>query len=154
MRLHSVMVRHIAAASGAALLLGLTGCGEGGDATPGDPPRPTFADDGTVAVDDFNAYLEDVDADWKESPEAVARRFAHGTLQEGELIGTSVGPGDDGGSVVVVTVTGLADDSIEARRTSVALAPDGEEWRLVSASWTQRCKPDRGHGDWSTEPCV
>ena len=65
--------------------------------------------------------------------------------QENEQIGTTLGDADDGDTLAIVTVTGIGDDSVAARRTSVVLQPDGDGWRLVRAQWTQRCQLDRGH---------
>jgi len=143
----------LATCAAAVLLLGLAGCGDDAQ-TSGDTPDPAFADDGTLAVDDFNAYLDDVDGPWETDAAKVAIRFAHPVVQEGEQVGATLGSGDDDETVAVVLVTGLADDSVADRRTAVALTPDGDRWRLVRATWTQRCKTDRGHEDWSTEPCV
>jgi hypothetical protein len=139
----------------AALLLALAaGCGGGPAGGDGDPPQAVFEPGGTVAVDDFNAYLAGVDEPWASDPKQVATRFAHPVRQEGEVVGTSVGAGDGEEQVAVVTVTGLADDSVAGRRTAVSLRPEGDGWRLVRAQWTQRCALERGHDDWSAEPCV
>ena len=107
-----------------------------------------------MQVADFNAYLESADEAWETSAAQVAIHFAQPVAQENEQIGTTLGVADDGDTLAIVTVTGIGDDSVAARRTSVVLEPDGDGWRLVRAQWTQRCQLDRGHDDWSTEPCV
>jgi hypothetical protein len=54
-----------------------------------------------------------------------------------------------------VTKTGLLDDSVAAVRYTLAFERDGDgTWVLRSASWAQRCAPDRGHDGFSPEPCV
>ena len=107
-----------------------------------------------MQVEDFNAYLESVDEAWETSAEQVAIHFAQPMAQENEQIGTTLGDADDGDTLAIVTVTGIGDDSVAARRTSVVLTPDGDAWRLVRAQWTQRCQAERGHEDWSTVPCI
>jgi hypothetical protein len=59
------------------------------------------------------------------------------------------------GGVVTVTVDHLADDSIAAVRYVLIFAGEGDGGvRLTSGSWMQRCRPGRGHDDFSTELCV
>jgi hypothetical protein len=143
------------AAAGLSLVAG--GCGDGSTSAQGpaaEPPLPRFEADGTLPVEAFNGYLDEVDEAWETDAAAVATRFAHPVVQESEQVGATQGPGDDGETVAIVVVTGLADDSVSSRRTVVALAPDGDRWRIRRARWTQRCRTDRGHEDWSTEPCV
>jgi len=147
--------RWVLVSSAAALLPAAAGCGgHASSSTPAEPPPPRFDASGAVEVEAFNEYLEAADAAWETSAADVAIRFAHPVPQEAEQVGATLGKGDDGDTVAIVTVIGLADDSVAARRTSVVLEPVGDGWRLVRAQWTQRCQLDRGHEDWSIEPCV
>ena len=128
-------------ASCAVALVASAGCG--GDTpsgAPAEPPLPRFDESGAVQVEDFNAYLESVDEAWETSAAQVAIHFAQPIAQENEQIGTTLGDADDGDTLAIVTVTGIGDDSVAARRTSVVLTPDGDGWRLVRAQWTQRCQ--------------
>jgi hypothetical protein len=60
----------------------------------------------------------------------------------------------NGGHQVVVLLR-LADDSVAESREELAFAPHGNgTWRLASASWSQRCQPNRGHQDFTTEACI
>ena len=59
------------------------------------------------------------------------------------------------GGVVTVTLDHLADDSVAAVRYVLVFAGEGDgSIRLTPGSWMQRCRPDRGHDDFSTELCV
>jgi hypothetical protein len=63
-------------------------------------------------------------------------------------------------AVVIITQTGLLDDSIAGIRYRVEListsesAQTGKEWKIVWAGWQVKCYPGRGHQDWSTKECV
>jgi hypothetical protein len=62
-------------------------------------------------------------------------------------------------AVVIVTQTGVADDSVRAIRYRAELAPTtkssqtGKQWKMVWAGSQFTCQPGRGHQDWSTELC-
>ena len=134
--------------------LALAGCGGGDEAPWSGPPDP--ATDGTVAVDDFAAYQEDVDEQWEGSAAMAAAEFlrldertAARTSIEGAASAEGTGP-----EAVVVTLDGLLDDSIRAERWTLTFEPDGETYRLTEAKWAQRCQPGRGHQEFSTERCV
>ena len=55
---------------------------------------------------------------------------------------------EDGAATVVATVTGLQDDSVDAVRYEVRFTK-GEDglYRFVDGTWSQRCRPGRGHDD-------
>ena len=57
-------------------------------------------------------------------------------------------------AIVLVTSTGLADDSVRDERTRVALVrwADGG-WSAAGAVGQVRCQEGRGHRDWSAERC-
>jgi hypothetical protein len=138
----------------ALLMAGLAGCGGGDEATWAGPPDA--AEDGTVAVDEFNAYAEDVDEPWEGSATMAATEFLR--LDERTVARTSIeaeaSPEGTGPENVVVTLDGLADDSVRAERWTLRFEPDGEGYRLTSALREQRCQPERGHQGFSPELCV
>lgn len=62
-------------------------------------------------------------------------------------------------TIVTITQTGVADDSIRAIRYRVELqqhqtAQAGKEWKIVWAGSQVKCHPGRGHQDWSTKRCL
>ena len=136
------------------LALVVTGCGGEGGATWAGPPDP--AADGTVAVEDFSAYQDDVDEQWEGSAAMAAAEFlrldertAARTSIEGTASAEGAGP-----EIVTVTLDGLFDDSVRAERWTLTFEPEGDAYRLTAAGWDQRCQPGRGHEDFSPEPCV
>jgi hypothetical protein len=138
-----------------ALALVVAGCDANGDGAAWEgPPRPSPG--GTVSVDEFDAYLEDVDEAWERSAAMTAVHFLR--LDEQEAARTTIegtapaeGPGPE---TVVVTLDGLLDDSVRAVRWTLSFSPQGEGFRLTSARWAQRCQPGRGHQDFTPEPCL
>jgi len=59
-------------------------------------------------------------------------------------------------AIVVVTKTGLADDSVAATRTRYEFAASGTgeaKWQLTQVSEQNKCKPDRGSRDWTGDLC-
>ena len=77
------------------------------------------------------------------------RTQATGTSIDAETPGEGTGP-----ATATVTLTGLLDDSILAERYVLSLTRHGDVWRVESAEWAQRCRPGRGHQDYSTEACI
>ena len=125
--------------------IGVAACGgtTAGPTTWDGPPRP-FPDDGVLAVDGFNDYAEAAAGDWQLDPERVALEF------------TRVPNGDitvDGDRVTVLRGN-LEDDSVRAERYVLELRRDGDEWRVDSARWEQRCHEGRGHQGFSPALCV
>jgi hypothetical protein len=120
----------------------------------GGPPDP--AADGTVAVDEFVEHAESVDEPWERSAAMSAAEFLR--LDERSATRTSIeaqaGPEGGGPETVVVTLEGLGDDSVRAEQWTLSFEPEGDVYRLTGASWAQRCQPDRGHEDFSPEPCI
>jgi hypothetical protein len=134
-------------------LAGCTGSDDGGAAWDG-PPEP--AGDGTVSVEDFVAYQDDVDERWELAAETVATEFLRldeRTASRTTIAGTSEGEGD-GPRTVVVTFEGLFDDSVRAERWTLQLQPHGDAFGLESGVRTFRCHPGRGHEDFAPEPCA
>ncbi|MBW4462680.1 MAG: hypothetical protein KME47_20955 [Nodosilinea sp. WJT8-NPBG4] len=60
----------------------------------------------------------------------------------------------DDQSLVILTQTGLADDSVNGARYRLEFVPEGDQWRLDWAGSQVRCQPDRGSQEWSTNLCM
>ena len=122
------------------------------------PPRLPFPlpEDGTLPVDDFNAYTESVDYPWERSISAVTEAFVEAGAGEAvrrTFVSTS---SDEEGTSATATLTlGLLDDSVRSQRYRLQLTrrEDGT-WTIESASWAQRCHEGRGHQDFSPELCL
>jgi hypothetical protein len=137
----------------ALVLAGCNGSDDNGGAAWDGPPEPAAA--GTVPVEDFVAYQEDVDERWELAAETVATEFLRldeRTTSRTTIAGTSAGEGD-GPRTVVVTFEGLFDDSVRAERWTLRLQPDENAFELASAVRTFRCQPGRGHQNFAPEPC-
>ena len=110
-----------------------------------------------MEVSGFNDLLDDERPPAGESPFSAAAEFLRldrsnaGTTS----LASRVGSEGAGPATVVATLDRLPDDSVRAERYVVVLdrQEDGT-WRLRSAVRTQRCRPGRGHQDFSVEPCV
>jgi hypothetical protein len=158
------------AGSAILLLLALVlaaGCGYGnddGDEQDSPPqaravPRAPEPEDGTgsLPVDEFNDFVDEVRPAFATSALRTAIEFAH--AGEGQAATTSVvafeGPeGSADEASVTVTRDGLADDSTRALRYRIVLERVADEsWRLRSARRTQRCQPGRGSQEFSTKLC-
>ncbi len=61
---------------------------------------------------------------------------------------------EDTEAKVVLTVEGLADDSVQGIRYQLEMSSTSEGWTLVSVGQQQQCRPGRGHTDWSDQTCV
>lgn len=113
---------------------------------------------GEVAVGEFNAYLESARPPWAISPLRASLEFL--AVEEPLALTTSVvmeASPPEGADEALVTVTedGLADDSVGAIRYVLEFERQADgSWRLLSATWAQRCQSRRGHQDFSTELCV
>ena len=55
--------------------------------------------------------------------------------------------------VVIITQTGLLDDSLEGRRYRLEFVPQGQQWRLISVGEQNLCRPGRGEQDWTNQLC-
>jgi hypothetical protein len=136
----------------------VTGCGGGDDETPAGwdgPPRPLPAD-GTVPVEEFTAFADSVDEAWERSPAAVAAVFAGtGDLDGSVVVSVPSHPGGSDPASGTVVVDDLADDSVRTLRYELELegADDGT-WSVAAATWSQRCRPGRGHAGFSPELCL
>jgi hypothetical protein len=139
------------------MLVALAGCNgsddEGGAAWDGPPES---AADGTVSVEGFGEYQEDVDERWELAAETVATEFLRldeRAASRTTIAGASEGEGD-GPRTVLVTFDGLFDDSVRSERWTLQLQPDGKGFALESAVRTFRCHPGRGHEDFAPERCA
>ena len=70
--------------------------------------------------------------------------------QELEL---SVRKNSDGNYVVLLTATGLLDDSVGAEQHRALLRFESGRWRVTELGERWRCQPDRGTSDWGTSQC-
>ena len=147
-------MRLLVYAASSLVLLALAGCGKSDSPTWAGPPDP--GPGGTVAVEDFVAHQQDVDERWEGSTAMAAAEFlrldertAAATTIEGRASAEGAGP-----ETVTVTLDGLFDDSVRAERWTLTFAPEGENYVLTDATWSQRCQSGRGHQGFSPEPCV
>jgi hypothetical protein len=142
-------VRALAACAAA---LALVGCSADEPMWPGAEPAP----DGSIPTEEFADYAADVDERWERSPALVAAEFLR--LDEDTSPSTTIeadtGPEGGGPAEVTVTLDRLLDDSVRTRLYDLELAREGETWRLERATWSQICRPGRGHQDPSPEPCL
>ena len=56
-------------------------------------------------------------------------------------------------TLVALTQTGLADDSVNGMRYRLEFVPEGDQWRLDWAGRQVRCQAGRGSEDWTTDLC-
>jgi hypothetical protein len=56
--------------------------------------------------------------------------------------------------VVLLTQTGLLDDSVEGTRYRLEFKPQGKQWQLIWVGQQHRCYPGRGSQEWNSEPCI
>jgi hypothetical protein len=147
-------VRLLTYAASALALVALAGCGDNESAVWEGPPDPSA--DGTVVVDGFSDYTADVEEHWEGSAAMSAAEFLRldqRTAAKTTIAGRAAAEGT-GPQVVVVTLDGLLDDSVRAERWTLAFEQDEDVYRLTEAHWAQRCQPDRGHQEFSPDPCV
>jgi hypothetical protein len=104
----------------------------------------------------FVEYAGRIDASWRGSAAMSAAEFlrldgrrAARTSIEGRASPEGIGP-----ERVVVTLDGLADDSVRAERWILTFAESEGEYTLTSARRVQRCQRGRGHEDFSPSVCV
>jgi hypothetical protein len=138
----------------AAATVVLAACGANDEHAWSGPPTPDS--DGSVSVETFETYRETVDEDWENAPVLVASEFVK--LEDRSAAKTSIsGAGDgqgDAGQEITIIFTDLLDDAVNAERWVLQIEPAGEGFRLVSATRTQRCQPDRGHENFAAGPCA
>ena len=110
--------------------------------------------DGSLPVEEFNAYAESVHEPWERDIALVTAEFVGRNETE---TGNSSYQGTSNGSTATTSLLldGLSDDSVRARRYDLNLSrrPDGT-WRIRSARWSQRCQLGRGHQAFTPELCL
>jgi hypothetical protein len=111
-------------------------------------------EDGSLPVDQFNAYAETVDEPWERDLAGVMDAFVEAGA--GDACSRSFQATSSGDSATAtLTLEGLMDDSVRAQRYELDLGRrDDGTWKVESASWAQRCHEGRGHQDFSPEPCL
>ncbi|MGF1576058.1 MAG: hypothetical protein ACFCU9_08960 [Cyanophyceae cyanobacterium] len=53
-----------------------------------------------------------------------------------------------------VTVEGIADDSIQDQRYRIEMTRSEAGWQIESVGIQVRCRAERGHQNWSPDPCL
>ena len=133
-----------------------TGCGNDVDVELvwGGPPDP--GPGGVVSVEGFAGFQNEVDEDWERSPAMAAGEFLR--LDERTAVRTTIdakaGPEGLGPQTVVVTLDGLADDSVRAERWTLGFQEADGVYTLTAALREVRCQRDRGHQEFSADDCV
>jgi hypothetical protein len=152
-----------------ALAAGAAGCGGDGEtttvtvtttvaaeaATPPALPSPLPAD-GTLRVDDFNAYTDEADEPWERDLASVVSAFVDAGATDSALRTFDAVSRDEGANATATLILqGLFDDSIRALRYDAELRRrQNGTWELLSATWSQACRAARGHQAFTPEPCL
>jgi hypothetical protein len=121
----------------------------------GGPPEP--GPGGAVSTQGFSGFQQEVDEDWERSPAMAAGVFLR--LDERTAARTTIeanaGPEGGGDQTVVVTLDGLADDSVRAERWTLGFREAGDGlYALTAALRELRCHEGRGHQDFAGEACT
>ena len=147
----------VLALSTIALALPLAGCGDDVDVELvwGGPPEA--APGGAVSAQGFAGFQQEVDEEWERSPAMAAGVFLRLDERKAQrvTIDAEAGPEGGGGQTVVVTLDGLADDSVRTERWTLGFeeAEDGI-YTLTGALREFRCHEGRGHQDFAGEACT
>lgn len=116
---------------------------------------PDAAPGGAVSTQGFSGFQQEVDEDWERSPAMAAAVFLR--LDERKAVRTTIdakaGPEGGGGQTVVVTLDGLADDSVRAERWTLGFEEAGDVYTLTGALRELKCHSGRGHEDFAGEVC-
>jgi hypothetical protein len=141
----------------AALVLVVAGCGDGVDAELDWGRPPEVQPSGVVSTEGFSAFQREVDEEWERSPALAAGIFLR--LDERRVARTTIdakaGPEGAGDQTVVVTLDGLADDSVRTERWTLGFE-EGEDgvYALTGALRELRCHEGRGHQEFAGDPCI
>lgn len=135
----------------------LAGCGSDVDVELVWAGPPDAAPGGAVSTDGFAAFQQEVDEDWERSPAMAAAVFLR--LDERKAVRTTIdakaGPEGGGGQTVVVTLDGLADDSVRTERWTLGFEEAGDGvYALTGALRELRCHEGRGHQGFAGEVCL
>jgi hypothetical protein len=137
--------------------LALAGCGDDVEIELVWGGPPDAAPGGAVSTEGFAGFQQEVDEDWERSPAMAAAVFLR--LDERKArrmtIDAEAGPEGGGDQTVVVTLDGLADDSVRAERWTLGFeeTEDGV-YALTGALRELRCHEGRGHQDFAGEACA
>jgi hypothetical protein len=106
---------------------------------------------GPVEAPGLNDYISANQPAWAAALDLLALQLVP-TIDANESVQVEF---DEGTGAVTITTSGFLDDSTAASRITVQTerAADGL-LRVASATYGWRCQPDRGHQEFSTEPCV
>jgi hypothetical protein len=117
------------------------------------PPRPGPA--GRLDIAGFNRFLVGRDG-LARSPLQAGIQFTRLDREEASTTSAIASTGREGSdrAVVVLTASGLLDDSVRATRYTLVFERRRDRWRLRSARQAQRCWPGRGHQAFSPRACV
>jgi hypothetical protein len=93
-----------------------------------------------------------------DEPKAIAQAAFGDVDSEGGSRDVKVEYPQPDRAVVIITQTGVADDSVRAIRYRAELVPTsksqtGKQWKIVWAGSQFTCQPGRGHQDWSIKLC-
>ena len=136
--------------------LAVAGCGNDVDVELVWGGPPDAAPGGAVSTQGFSGFQQEVDQDWERSPTMAAAVFLR--LDERRAVRTTIdaqaGPEGGGGQTVVVTLDGLADDSVQTERWTLGFEEAGDgDYVLTGALRELRCHEGRGHQDFAGEAC-
>jgi len=144
-------------ASIALVALALAGCGNDVDVELVWGGPPDAAPGGAVSTQGFLGFQQEVDEEWERSPAMAAGVFLR--LDERNATRTTIdaeaGPEGGGDQTVVVTLDGLADDSVRTERWTLGFEEtDDGVYALTGALRELRCHEGRGHQDFAGEACT
>ncbi|MBD2013839.1 hypothetical protein H6F96_07580 [Microcoleus sp. FACHB-53] len=94
-----------------------------------------------------------------EEPKAIALAAFGDVDSEGGSRDVKVEYPQPDRAIVIITQTGVADDSVRAIRYQAELVPTskssktGKQWKIVWAGSQFTCRQGRGHQDWSMKLC-
>lgn len=94
-----------------------------------------------------------------DDPKAIALSAFGDTQSEGGSRDVAVDYPQPNQSIVTITQTGVADDSVGAIKYRAEFVPTqssqvGKQWKMIWAGSQVKCHQGRGHQDWSTELCL
>lgn len=148
-------------------VLVLAGCGGDGETTTvtvattlaetsAPLPPSSFPEDGILPVDDFNAYTAAIDEHWERDLGSVVGAFVGaGLIDSTRRSFEATTRGEGSSATATLVLDGLFDDSIRALRYDAELRRrQNGTWELLSATWSQACRTDRGHQDFTPGPCL
>jgi hypothetical protein len=156
-RLYKGGVRLHVCAALVVLSLLAAGCGNDGDVELVWGGPPDAGPGGVVSTQGFASFQQEVDEDWERSPAMAAAVFLRLDERTATRMTIDATAGAEGGGdqTVVVTLDGIADDSVRTERWTLGFveADDGV-YALTGALRELRCHEGRGHQDFAGESCT